>query len=243
LDRPLLFVVDGAPALWKAIRAACPLAVLHRCQIHKRRNVLDHLPDAMRPSVRRALDEAYHLGDAALAERRLERLAAGLEATHPGAARSLREGLADTLTLQRLGVSGALYRTLRSTNMIENLNGLVGHFTRNVRRWRNGAMLVRWIGAAVHDVQGRFRKLRGYRDLARRLMTSRRRCARLGKTSISLTPLGNPTRERSGGSLQPMSVCLPLIRVGVSSLPRMATCSPFCCGTTIRRLDSRFGRR
>jgi hypothetical protein len=62
--------------------------------------------------------------------------------------------------------SGALYRTLRSTNMIENLNGLVGHFTRNVRRWRNGAMLVRWIGAAIDDAQGRFRKLRGYRDLA-----------------------------------------------------------------------------
>jgi putative transposase len=166
LDRPILFIVDGAPALRKAVRAACPLAVLHRCQIHKRRNVLDHLPEALRPSVRHALDEAYHLDDAALAERRLEHLAAGLERDHPGAAHSLREGLADTLALQRLGVTGALYRTLRSTNMIENLNGLVGHFTRNVRRWRNGAMLVRWIGAAIHDAQGRFRKLRGYRDLA-----------------------------------------------------------------------------
>ncbi len=75
-------------------------------------------------------------------------------------------GLADTLTPQRLGVTGALYRTLRSTNMIENLNGLVGHYTRNVRRWRGGAMLVRWIGAAIHDAQGRFRRVRGYRDLA-----------------------------------------------------------------------------
>jgi len=166
LDRPILFIVDGAPALRKAIRAACPLAVLHRCQIHKRRNVLDHLPEVMRPSVRCALDEAYHLDDAALAERRLERLAAGLERDHPGAAHSLREGLAETLTLQRLGVTGPLYRTLRSTNMIENLNGLVGHFTRNVRRWRNGGMLVRWIGAAIEDAQGRFRKLRGYRHLA-----------------------------------------------------------------------------
>jgi putative transposase len=166
LDRPVLFVVDGAPALRKAIRAACPLAVLHRCQVHKRRNVLEHLPEAMRPSVRRALDEAYNLADAALAERRLERLAAGLAAAHPGAAHSLREGLADTLTLQRLSVSGALYRTLRSTNMIENLNGLVGHFTRNVRRWRDGGMLVRWVGAAVQDAQRSFRKLRGYRDLA-----------------------------------------------------------------------------
>jgi putative transposase len=166
LDHPVLFIVDGAPALRKAIRAACPVAVLHRCQLHKGRNVLDHLPEALRPSVRRALNEAYHLDDAALAERRLERLAAGLERDHPGAAHSLREGLMDTLTLQRLGVSGALYRTLRSTNMIENLNGLVGHFTRNVRRWRGGAMLVRWIGAAIHDARERFRRVRGYRDLA-----------------------------------------------------------------------------
>jgi transposase-like protein len=78
----------------------------------------------MRPRIGRALEEAYALPDAALAERRLTQLAAGLERSHPGAAASLREGLAETLTLQRLGVTGALYRTLRSTNAIENLNGL-----------------------------------------------------------------------------------------------------------------------
>ena len=120
----------------------------------------------MRPRVRRVLDEAYELADAALAKRRLEQLAAGLDHTHPGAAGSLREGLEETLTLQRLGVTGALYRTVRSTNAIENLNGLVGHFVRHVRRWRNGRMLVRWIAAGLREGGRSFRRLRGHRDLA-----------------------------------------------------------------------------
>jgi putative transposase len=166
LDRPLLFIVDGGTGLRKAIRAHCGRAVLvHRCQIHKARNVLAHLPEAMRPRIGRALEEAYALPDAALAERRLTQLAAGLDRTHPGAAVSLREGLAETLTLQRLGVTGALYRTLRSTNAIENLNGLVGHFIRNVRRWRDGAMLVRWIATGLQDAQQRFRRVQGYTAL------------------------------------------------------------------------------
>lgn len=100
-----------------------------------------------------------------LAQRRLEQLAAGLERTHPGAAASLREGLDEVLTLQRLGITGALYRTLRSTNAIENLNGGVGHFARHVRRWRDGRMLVRWIATALQEVQQGFRRVSGYRDL------------------------------------------------------------------------------
>jgi len=166
LDRPLLFLVDGGTGLRKAIREQCGRAALvHRCQIHKARNVLEHLPEAMRPRIGRALDEAYALPDTTLAERRLTQLAAGLDRTHPGAAASLREGLAETLTLQRLGVTGALYRTLRSTNAIENLNGLVGHFVRNVRRWRDGRMLVRWIATGLQDAQQRFRRIRGYDQL------------------------------------------------------------------------------
>lgn len=145
LDRPMLFIIDGGTGLRKAPRETCgPIAVVQRCQVHKRRNVLEHLPEAMRPRVRRVLDEAYGLSDAALATRRLAQLAAGLEQTHPGAAASLREGLDETLTLQRLGVTGALYRTLRSTNAIENLNGLVGHFVRHVR-------LARWPDARALD--------------------------------------------------------------------------------------------
>ena len=167
LDRPILFVIDGGSGLRKALRETCgTTAVVARCQVHKGRNVLEHLPDSMRPRVRRVLDEAYGLADATLAKRRLEQLAAGLERTHPGAAASLREGLDETLTLQRLGVTGALYRTLRSTNAIENLNGLVGRFTRNVRRWRDGHMLVRWIAAALQEARRSFRRLRGHRDIA-----------------------------------------------------------------------------
>jgi transposase-like protein len=167
LDRPTLFVIDGGTGLRKALRETCgATALVHRCQVHKRRNVLEHLPETMRPRVRRVLDEAYGLADATLAKRRLEQLAAGLERTHPGAATSLREGLDEVLTLQRLGVTGALYRTLRSTNAIENLNGGVGRFTRNVRRWRDGRMLVRWIATALHEAGRGFRRVRGYRDLS-----------------------------------------------------------------------------
>jgi transposase-like protein len=89
----------------------------------------------------------------ALANRQLERLATSLERAHPGAAASLREGLEETLTLQRLGITGALYRTLRSTNPIENLNGLLGRFTRNVKRWRDGSMIVRWIGSGIFEAK------------------------------------------------------------------------------------------
>jgi hypothetical protein len=167
LDQAVLFVIDGGSGLRKAIRESCgTAAIVQRCQVHKRRNVLEHLPEGIRPRVGRVLSEAYGLADAALAKRRLLQLAAGLDQTHPGAAASLREGLDETLTLQRLGVDGALYRTLRSTNAIENLNGLVGHFVRHVRRWRNGLMLVRWIAAGLRESARSFRRLRGHRDLA-----------------------------------------------------------------------------
>jgi putative transposase len=109
--------------------------------------------------------------DADLAKRQLERLAHSLERAHPSAARSLKEGLEETLTLTRLGIDGALYNTLRTTNPIENLNGLIVHYVRNVKRWRDGSMLERWLAAAVLEVARGFRKIQGYRDL-RRLVTA-----------------------------------------------------------------------
>ena len=166
LDRPALFIIDGGTGLRKAIREACgDITVVHRCHVHKGRNVLEHLLDGMRPRVKKAINDAYALADPGVAKRRLEQLAAGLDRTHPGAAASLREGLDETLTLQRLGVSGALYRTLHTTNAIENLNGLVGHWIRNVRRCRDGRMLVRWIAAALDGARRSFRHVRGYRDI------------------------------------------------------------------------------
>jgi len=138
---------------------------VQRCQVHKRRNFLEPLPSLLRPSVRRAMQQAYDTADAALAHRQLERLATSLERAHPGAAASLREGLEETLTLQRLGITGALYQTLRSTNLIENLNSLLGRFTRNVKRWRDGSMIVRWIAAGIFEAKRRFRRIRGHQDL------------------------------------------------------------------------------
>jgi hypothetical protein len=126
--------------------------------VHKRRNVLAHLPEDMRPRVKKAIDEAYGMAEADL-----------------GAAASLREGLDETLTLQRLGVSAALYRTLRSTNAIENRNSLVGHFVRNVRRWRDGRMLVRWIAAGLAEARRDVRRVRGYPDMPKLIRALDRR--------------------------------------------------------------------
>lgn len=166
-DRARLWVIDGGKALRKAI-VECfgALALIQRCQEHKRRNVIEHLPQDMHASVGRALRDAWDIGNADLAKKQLHRLAASLNAEHPGAAASLREGLEDTLTVQALGITGALYRTLRTTNPIENLNGSIAHFTRNVKRWKDGQMTLRWIAGALSDAKGRFRKLRGHRDIS-----------------------------------------------------------------------------
>jgi transposase-like protein len=167
-ERVLLLVIDGAKALRSAITSLFgKLALIHRCQVHKERNVLEHLPEDLRPGTRRALRDAYASTDPALALRQLERLASSLERNHPGAAASLREGLAETLTLTKLGVTGWLYRCLRSTNLVESLNGQVAHFTHNVRRWRDGAMIVRWVATAVREAEKKFRRLKGHKDMRR----------------------------------------------------------------------------
>jgi transposase-like protein len=127
--------------------------------------VIEHLPEELHASVGRALRDAWDGVNPELAKRQLQRLAASLHAKHPGAAASLREGLEETLTAQTLGITGALYRTLRTTNPIENLNGSIAQFTRNVKRWKDGQMTPRWLAGALSDAKGRFRKLRGHRDM------------------------------------------------------------------------------
>lgn len=171
-QRMRLWVIDGGKALRKAIvQTFGTTALIHRCQEHKRRNIIDHLPKDMHASVNRVLRDAWTATDANLALRQLKRLADSLQRRHPGAAASLREGLEETLTAQRLGISGALYRTLRTTNPIENLNGLVAHYTRNVRRWTDGAMVLRWIASALSDAAPRMRKLRGFGQMKSFLKT------------------------------------------------------------------------
>jgi transposase-like protein len=165
-ERTRLWVIDGAKALARALREIFgEAALIQRCQVHKMRNVLEHLPEQVRPSVRRAINDAWMSRDHALALKQLERLARSLEREHPGAAKSLHEGMQETLTVQCLGIAGALYLTLRSTNPIENLNGAVAHHTRNVKRWRDGEMVLRWVGAALLQAGNRFRRVRGMRDM------------------------------------------------------------------------------
>ena len=165
-ERARLFVVDGAKALSSAIQKVFgSLGVIHRCQFHKRQNILGHLPGRLHESVKAVLKEAWSLGDADVAKRRLERLASSLEADHPGAAASVREGLDETLTLQRLGIGGTLYEKLRSTNAIENLNSGIATYSRNVKRWKGGSMVVRWVSAAIVEAEKKFRRVQGWRDI------------------------------------------------------------------------------
>ena len=167
-ERARLFVIDGAKALRSAIRKIFgDLGVVQRCQLHKQRNILGHLPDGMQESVKAILKEAWSLCDAKLAKARLERLASSLETDHPGAAASVREGIDETLTLQGLGIEGTLYRKLRSTNGIENLNSGITAYSKNVKRWRGGSMVVRWVSAAIVEAEKKFRRVQGWRDIER----------------------------------------------------------------------------
>ncbi len=171
-ERARLFVIDGAKALTSAIQKTfSPLAKIQRCQFHKRENILGHLPDRLQEGVKAVLKEAWSPGDAKVAKRRLERLASSLEADHPGAAGSVREGLDETLTLQRLGIDGTLYRKLRSTNAIENLNSGIAAYSKNVKRWQGGKMAIRWVSAAILEAEQNFRRVQGWRDI-KKLVTA-----------------------------------------------------------------------
>jgi transposase-like protein len=165
-ERARLFVIDGAKALTSAIvKVFGSLGAIHRCHFHKERNVLGHLPDRLQESVKSVLRESWDMEDAKVAKRRLERLASSLEADHPGAAASVREGLDETLTLQRLGITGTLYKKLRSTNAIENLNSGIATYSKNVKRWQGGTMVVRWVSAAIVEAEKKFRRVQGWRDI------------------------------------------------------------------------------
>lgn len=165
-DRHLLIVLDGAKALRKAVHQVFgELALVQRCQVHKQRNVLDHLPDHLRPRYSLALRQAWRAENHDLAKRQLDNLVNVLAKDHPGAAASLREGLEETLTVKKLGLQGTLERTLATTNPIENLNGSIRRISGRVRRCRNGEMALRWVAAAVFEAEKGFRRLRGYRDL------------------------------------------------------------------------------
>ena len=165
-EQGILFVIDGAKALRKAIRAVFGEAPVQRCVRHKERNVLDHLPERERPAVKQRLRRAWAIEDHARALDQLRLLASELERTYPGAAGSLREGMEETLTLSRLGVSGSLKRTLESTNPCESMLEIVRRTQRNVKRWSSGEMALRWTAAGMLEAERQFRRIIGYRDLA-----------------------------------------------------------------------------
>ena len=140
-------------------------ALLQRCLVHKRRNVEDHLPEHMRKQIGSAISKAYRSGNADRAKRILTGLARQLERRFPSAANSLREGLDETLTVMRLGLVPALARTLSTTNPLENLNNQLRRITRNVKRWRDGTMIIRWMGTALSEAAKGFRRLRGHKGM------------------------------------------------------------------------------
>jgi putative transposase len=166
-EQAILFVIDGAKALRRAIKDVFgEHALVHRCHRHKERNVTDLLPERDRATVRARIRAAWSLTDPLLAEQRLQLLVGELEQTWPDAAGSLREGIDDTLTLMRLGITGSLATTLSSTNPCESMIEIVRHTQRNVKRWQDGDMRKRWTAAGMLVAEQQFRRIIGYRDLA-----------------------------------------------------------------------------
>jgi len=164
--RPILAVLDGAKALAAGIKEVFDKPVIARCQLHKLRNVRDHLPENMRGPVEKRMRKAYHADSALEAEAQLTALAKELDKTHPGAAGSLREGLHETLTVLRLDVPPTLARTLRSTNAVESMISISRDHARNVKRWRDGQMALRWCAAGMVEASRQFRRVNGHLHLA-----------------------------------------------------------------------------
>ena len=165
-DRHLLFVIDGAKALAKALREVFGArAVIQRCQVHKTRNVLDQLPKHKRAHAAKALSQAYGQADQDLARQQLHNLERALAKDHPGAAASLREGLEETLTVKRLALTGALERSLSTTNPIESTNSVIRRVSGRVKRCRNGQMALRWVAAGLIEAARGFKRLKGYRAM------------------------------------------------------------------------------
>ena len=165
VTRPMLVGIDGSKALRKAVVDVLDYPVIQRCQLHKIRNVKDHLPQRLRSGVGRKMTDAYHAGSALEAEAALLALAKELDRTQPGAAASLREGLHETLTVLRLGVPPTLARTLRSTNAIESMISVCREHAANVKRWRNGQMALRWCAAGMIEAGKQFRRVNGHLHL------------------------------------------------------------------------------
>jgi putative transposase len=174
-EQGMLFVLDGSKALRKAVRSVFGEVPVQRCLWHKERNVLQHLPERDRPQVKARMRRAWRETDYPRALEQLTRLADELERTHPGAAGSLREGMQETLTVIRLGITGKLRRTLESTNPCESMIDTVRTTQRNVKHWSSGEMGLRWTAAGMLEAEKQFRKVIGYTQLPQLAVAIERR--------------------------------------------------------------------
>lgn len=165
-DVPRLYVLDGGKALAAAVRkVAGKCALIQRCQVHKIRNVVDHLTEDYQTPIRCKMRNAYAQRDYADAKRALEKLLRELMDLNPSAARSLEEGLEDTLTVHRLRVPDKLRQTLRSTNPIESAFATVETVCRNVKRWQGGDQYLRWVASGLLWAESRWNRIHGHREI------------------------------------------------------------------------------
>jgi transposase-like protein len=161
-----LFIIDGAKALSKAIRKTFDRHTpIQRCQVHKARNITERIAKPLHAGVRKALRQAWELDDAEKAEKLIRNLARRLEQEAPGVSASILEGVDEILTVTRLGLPVELRRSLACTNIIENMNGTVRQVCRNIKRWRDAKMALRWTGAAMLEAAKGFRRLKAHKQL------------------------------------------------------------------------------
>jgi transposase-like protein len=165
-DTPRLFIIDGSKALKKAVNDTFgSKSHIQRCHVHKKRNVLSHLPQSEQGGIGLALSRAYLEFDYSKALHQLNKIAEDLDYRYPDAAASLREGLEETLTVHRLGLPGLLRKTLSSTNAMESANSVAAAFVRKIGKWRDGEMLLRHMAAGFLEAERGFRRIQGYRQM------------------------------------------------------------------------------
>lgn len=165
-DVARLFIVDGAKALSRAVRDTFGrFALIQRCQVHKGRNIVERLDPSLHAGVKKVLRQAWDSPSAEQAERVLKNLARRLDRDAPGVSASIHEGLDEMLTVIRLGLPDPLRRALGCTNAIESLMAVLRQVCRNVKRWRDVRMALRWTGAAMLEAKKSFRRLKAHKHL------------------------------------------------------------------------------
>jgi transposase-like protein len=163
---PRLFILDGAKALSKAVRATFGQHTpIQRCQVHKARNIAERCPKKYVASVRTTLRKAWEMDEALEAERLIRDLAKRIQREAPGVSGSILEGLDEILSVTRLRLPPELRRSLACTNAIENMQGTIRRVTRNVKRWRDASMALRWAASGMMEAKAGFRRLKSHRQL------------------------------------------------------------------------------